>query len=265
MSNKTKTPATKEEATPELVPKLRFPEFREAEAWPSKPFKYFAAIGKGEQLSASEKDDLALYPHYNGGMSPSSYTQKKNREANTIIISEGGNSCGYVQFVTVPFWCGGHCYAVVPSATIVTGCLYYALQAKQREIMALRVGSGLPNIQKTILEKFCLALPKTRPEQQKIAEFLSSVDELMAAQARKVDALKTHKKGLMQQLFPREGETQPRLRFPEFQNAGDWVKKRIDELAHYENGKAHENDIAEIGRYIVVNSKFISTEGAVKK
>ena len=46
----------------------------------------------------------------------------------------------------------------------------------------------------------------------------------MAAQARKVDALKTHKKGLMQQLFPREGETQPRLRFPEFQNAGEWER-----------------------------------------
>jgi type I restriction enzyme S subunit len=51
---------------------------------------------------------------------------------------------------------------------------------------------------------------------------LSSVDELIAAEARKLDALKTHKKGLMQQLFPREGETQPRLRFPEFQTAGDW-------------------------------------------
>jgi type I restriction enzyme S subunit len=48
------------------------------------------------------------------------------------------------------------------------------------------------------------------------------VDELIAAQARKLDALKTHKKGLMQQLFPREGETQPHLRFPEFQNAGEW-------------------------------------------
>ena len=63
-------------------------------------------------------------------------------------------------------------------------------------------------------------------EQQKIAECLSSVDELIAAQARKVDALKTHKKGLMQQLFPREGETQPRLRFPEFQNAGEWERNR---------------------------------------
>src|ERR1035438_7097435 len=62
-------------------------------------------------------------------------------------------------------------------------------------------------------------------EQQKLAECLSSVDDLIAAEARKLDALKTHKKGLMQQLFPGEGETQPRLRFPEFQDAGEWVGK----------------------------------------
>ena len=74
------------------------------------------------------------------------------------------------------------------------------------------------------ISQFAVALlhRQAHAEQQKIAECLSSVDELMAAQARKVDALKTHKKGLMQQLFPREGETQPRLRFPEFQNAGEW-------------------------------------------
>jgi type I restriction enzyme S subunit len=76
-----------------------------------------------------------------------------------------------------------------------------------------------------------LLLPVPRPpEQKKIADCLSSVDELMAAQAQKVEALKTHKKGLMQQLFPREGETQPRLRFPEFQNAGDWALTTIGDL-----------------------------------
>ena len=64
-------------------------------------------------------------------------------------------------------------------------------------------------------------------EQQKITECLSSVDELIATQARKVDALKTHKKGLMQQFFPREGETQPRLRFPEFRKKGEWETKPL--------------------------------------
>jgi type I restriction enzyme S subunit len=83
-----------------------------------------------------------------------------------------------------------------------------------------------------------LLLPTPMPaEQQKIAECLSSVDELIAAQARKVDALKTHKKGLMQQLFPREGETQPRLRFPEFQDAGDWVEYSLGQLIEIASGQ----------------------------
>ena len=72
--------------------------------------------------------------------------------------------------------------------------------------------------------KLCQSASAKPPEQQKIAECLSSVDELIAAQARKLDALKTHKKGLMQQLFPREGETLPKLRFPEFRGAGEWSK-----------------------------------------
>jgi type I restriction enzyme S subunit len=62
------------------------------------------------------------------------------------------------------------------------------------------------------------------------------LDNLIAAQARKVDALKTHKKGLMQQLFPREGETQPRLRFPEFNNAGEWTPKTIGQLGEVVTG-----------------------------
>ncbi|NQW39494.1 MAG: restriction endonuclease subunit S [Cyanobacteria bacterium] len=68
-------------------------------------------------------------------------------------------------------------------------------------------------------------------EQQKIADFLSSLDEFIAVQARKVDALKTHKKGLLQQLFPCEDETQPRLRFPEFQNVPAWNVKALGRVA----------------------------------
>ena len=74
------------------------------------------------------------------------------------------------------------------------------------------------------------------PEQQKIAVCLSSVDELIAAQGRKVEALKTHKKGLMQQLFPREGETQPRLRLPEFQNTEDWTEQSVGDFGKIVTG-----------------------------
>ena len=91
----------------------------------------------------------------------------------------------------------------------------------KRHITSGARSNGLLNISKDAF--FGVEIPTpTSLEQQKIADCLSSLDELIAAQARKVDALKTHKKGLMQQLFPREGETQPQLRFPEFQDAQSW-------------------------------------------
>lgn len=92
---------------------------------------------------------------------------------------------------------------------------------------------------KRLNEKTFLSLAVPAPsyiEQQKIADCLSSLDELIAAQARKVATLKTYKNGLMQQLLPREGETEPRLRFPEFQSAGDWEEKKLEELAKRGSG-----------------------------
>jgi type I restriction enzyme S subunit len=80
------------------------------------------------------------------------------------------------------------------------------------------------------IARICLSLPPLR-EQQKVADCLSSLDELIATQAQKVDALKTHKKGLMQQLFPREGESVPARRFTEFKAAGDWMILPLAALA----------------------------------
>jgi type I restriction enzyme S subunit len=76
-----------------------------------------------------------------------------------------------------------------------------------------------------------------KAEQQKIAACLGSLDDLIAAQGRKVEALKAHKKGLMQHLFPREGETRPRLRFPEFRNAGEWGEEPLGDIAEIKLGK----------------------------
>lgn len=101
-------------------------------------------------------------------------------------------------------------------------------------------------------------------EQQKIAACLSSLDELIAAQARKVDALKTHKKGLMQQLFPREGETQPRLRFPEFQAAGEWEETRLAQLGKLISGLTYSpDDVRESGLLVLRSSNIQNGEIAL--
>jgi type I restriction enzyme S subunit len=69
----------------------------------------------------------------------------------------------------------------------------------------------------------------------------------------------------MQQLFPDEGKTIPKLRFPEFREDEEWEEKILEQVANYENGKAHEQDIVEIGNFVIVNSKYISTDGEIKK
>lgn len=88
-----------------------------------------------------------------------------------------------------------------------------------------------------------MALPIPRPnpaEQLKIAACLTSLDELLAAEGRKLEALRAYKKGLMQQLFPRDGETCPRLRFPEFRDASEWSMRKAGTLFGNRKAKGEE-------------------------
>lgn len=87
----------------------------------------------------------------------------------------------------------------------------------------------MPSLNTEILNAFPVVLASLA-EQKKIADCLTSLDEVIAAQGRKVDALKAHKRGLMQQLFPREGETRPRVRFPEFRDAPEWREAALGPL-----------------------------------
>ena len=82
--------------------------------------------------------------------------------------------------------------------------------------------------------RLTIPLPPSPAEQDKIASCLSAMDELIAAQAEKVEALKEKKTGLMQQLFPQPGETTPRLRFPEF--TGEWEEKNINDCFEFKQG-----------------------------
>ena len=117
-------------------------------------------IVKGKQVNGENLLENGQYYVMNGGIEPSGYLNEYNTPADTISISEGGNSCGYVQYNKEPFWSGGHCYSLMPkSENICYRFLYHFLKYKENDIMALRIGSGLPNIQKKDLERFKVQLP----------------------------------------------------------------------------------------------------------
>lgn len=169
--------------------------------WENKKLGKVCNIAKGKQLNKEELTASGLYPCQNGGIEPSGYTELFNTEKNTITISEGGNSCGYVNLLTTRFWCGGHCYSLLNvSNEMNNDFLFQYLKHFQRYIMRLRVGSGLPNIQKKDIVKYKIEQPHIE-EQQKIASFLSSIDDSIEQAAQQIEHSKTYKKGLLQKMF----------------------------------------------------------------
>jgi type I restriction enzyme S subunit len=181
-----------------LTGQTRLPGFHGE--WEVKRLGDVASLSKGTQLHSSETDEGGKFAHLNGGITPSSYTHKSNTDGNTIAISEGGNSCGFVQFMTEPYWCGGHCYSVIPN-DVDNQFLYQALKGQQTAIMALRVGSGLPNVQKTGLLGFKLHFPATLAEQTAIAEVLTEMDAELSGLEQRREKTRALKQAMMQELL----------------------------------------------------------------
>ena len=158
-------------------------------------------IIKGKQINGEFLSEKGKYYVMNGGTEPSGYYSDYNVEANTISISEGGNSCGYVQFNTSPFWSGGHCYTIKKIADNVDHLyLYHYLKSKEDAIMKLRIGSGLPNIQKKDLAIFKIKIP-TAKQQKVISTFLSSLERKAEIEEILLNAMKKEKQYLLRQMF----------------------------------------------------------------
>ena len=158
-------------------------------------------ISKGKQINGEFLSEKGKYYVMNGGTEPSGYYNNYNVEANTISISEGGNSCGYVQFNTSPFWSGGHCYTIQEIADNVDNLyLYHFLKSKEDAIMKLRIGSGLPNIQKKDLAMFKIKIP-TVEQQKAISTFLSSLERKAEIEERIQNAMQKEKQYLLRQMF----------------------------------------------------------------
>lgn len=246
------------------IPVLRFSKFQQYKSWDKTTIDSIIECENSQlmlsKLNLSDKG----YPIY-GADGIIGYIPHYNKTHIYVSIVKDGSGVGRLNLCQAySSLLGTLNYLSSKDETAYqTQWIYYLLQTINFSIYIK--GSGIPHIYFNDYKNHIVYVPNPE-EQQKIADCLSSLDELIEATAQKVDALKEHKKGLMQRLFPAEGKDVPDLRFLEFQGqATEWQSTILGAVVDYENGRAHENEIDDEGDFIVVNSKFISTDGEVVK
>lgn len=263
-----------------LIPELRFPEFQFEGEW-----DYLNGDNLFEPISnKNHNSDLPILAitqekgavprgliDYHVSVSEKSVESYKVVEVGDFIISlrsfQGGIE--YSDFL-------GLCspaYIILRKKTDIVNDFYRHyfkskpfIQDLNRNIEGIRDGKMVSYKQ---FSEILIPKPK-KSEQQKIASCLSSLDDLIAAHSQKLELLKDHKKGVMQNLFPQEGETVPKYRFKEFENDGEWVEKKLGEVATFSKGKGiSKSDIVENGnlpciRYGELYTHYKETIDAIK-
>lgn len=236
-------------STNEFVPEIRFPEFRGH--WIQK------TLGESfEERSEKNRSDLPLLSLGENGLVYQSETARKDN-SNADKSKYLRVAVGDIAYNTMRMWqgrcvCAGIEGIVSPAYTVckpkegVDGLFHYYLFKTQRMIQVFHQNSqGLVsdtlNLKYDSFSKIKYLIPPTLAEQEKIAQFLSEADEMISAQEQKVESLKVHKKGLMQQLFPQPGATTPALRFPGF--TGEWQFVNGDKLFEPISNKKHNSDL----------------------
>ena len=238
--------STRDKKKDDLVPRLRFPEFMEEGEWIKKKIYQFAKIYKGKGISKADISKNGtpcirygeVYTIYNEIILQikSKTSLPKNilflSKINDVIIPASGEtkidiataSCVMKDNVAL----GGDLNIIrTPQNGIF---ISYYLNGNLRKIIAkIAQGDTVVHLYPSQIGQLDIAFP-TQKEQKRIADCLSSLDERIAAETNKLDTLKDHKKGLLKQLFPAEGETLPQLRFPEFGNSGKWQKIALGDI-----------------------------------
>lgn len=275
MSNRHTASAANEGAKPALLPKLRFPAFREAGAWRLAPLQQLAI-----RITQKNRDGAIVRVLTNSA----EFGVVDQRDFFDKDIAAQGNLDGYFVVELGSYVYNPRISATAPVGPISknkigTGVMsplytvfrfkdnsndfyeYYFKTTGWHTYLRRASSTGARHDRMAISGGDFMAMPlpvSTPREQQKVAECLSSADELIAAQARKVEALKTHKKGLMQQLFPREGETQPRLRFPEFKDAGEWKDDTLGAVCElYQPVTLSSSELSMTGEYLVYGANGV--------
>lgn len=239
-----------------IVPKLRFPEFGTSEGWKKYKLRELA-----DRITKKVGDNKLVTLSISAGIGFVSQAEKFSRDisgkqyCNYIYLKRGEFSYNKGNSKTFPQGCiyelKEYDEAAVPNAFIsfrfkenlvpsfYQGYFDSNFHGKQlvRFITSGARSDGLLNISPTDFFSIVLPSPVKKEEQQKIADCLSSIDELIDAESRKLKALEKYKKGLMQKLFPAEGKTLPEWRFPEFQACGEWKYEEIGNIGEIITGK----------------------------
>ena len=128
-------------------------------------------IIKGKQFNKRDMLEDGKYPVINGGITPSGYVEVYNQNANTITISQGGASAGFINFIENKFWLGAHAFAINPKDTVLNRYIYHFLKLNQEKLQDKKEGAGIPSISKTTLESLEIPIPSLET-QEKIVKIL---------------------------------------------------------------------------------------------
>ena len=239
-----------------MVPKLRFPEFRDAGEWEEKKLGDLSKILRGGSprpiddyitLEAGGLNWLKIADVNKDAKYVTCTKERvrvtalgKTREVNPgDLIMSNSMSFGRPYILKIKTCIHDGWIAITEiDERANRDYLYYLILSPESQAYFLNnaAGSGVQNLNADIIKLLPVFIPKEPKEQQKIADCLSSLDELIAAHTKKLEALQSWKKGLMQNLFPAEGKTVPKLRFPEFEDSGEWVEKKFSEIADFASG-----------------------------
>lgn len=247
-----------------LSPHLRFPEFRDAGPWEVKRLgELVTTIAPPKKLQTTEYQPSGQFPIID--QSPNDICGWTDDEAALVevdfpVVVFGDHSC-VVKLVESPFAQGADGIKILAPADDIDGrFLFLSLEANPVE------QKGYNRHFSDLKEKLIPFPLKASGEQQKIADCLSSLDDLIRAEGARLGALRDHKRALMQRLFPRPGETTPRLRFPAFRDAGPWEVKRLGDegIADFVRDRIAAVDIP-AGHYVSTINLLSDFDGLAEK
>ncbi len=224
-----------------LIPELRFPEFAKSAAWEEDiVVNLVETITPPKKLTSSDYQNNGKFPIID--QSKSFYCGWTNDidaviKGNQPLIIFGDHTC-ILKMVNEPFVQGADGIKILKTKNkIIPEFLYQFLQHNEVKQEEYKRHFSI------LKEKNVLFPKKESGEQQKIASCLSSLDEVITAHSQKLELLKNHKKGLMQNLFPQEREKTPKYRFREFRNAKEWEYFNGDTLFDSISNKNHNSEL----------------------